>query len=61
MVIGDNTSSNNISVISWQSYLLVEGTKVPEESRSLTNSINFIKVVDLFTVIDIKICGLTEN
>jgi len=38
-----NATFNNISVISWQSVLLVEETRVPEENQTIsifTNDIN---------------------
>jgi hypothetical protein len=43
MMINDYTTFNNISVISWLSVLLVDGTRVPEKPptcpKSLTNFI----------------------
>ena len=37
-VIGFNTTFNNISVISWQSVLLLEETGVPQENHQLAAS-----------------------
>ncbi len=43
--MGFNTTFNNISVILWQSFLLIEETGVPEENQqSVTNHLtNVIK------------------
>ena len=57
-----NATFNNISVISWQSVLLVEETGIPEENQNVSGSIlSFTYYRRIKSQLWLKLCTLPEH